>query len=70
MELVWRRMAPEAYFEVSVVMAKGLEKSGGWRTGRNRKSFFSELNNCWQVEVQSQQLSFLMRSRRRQVTVE
>ena len=46
-------MAPEAYFEVSVVMAKGLEKLGRWRTGCDRKSFFKLSNDCWQAEVQS-----------------
>ena len=43
--LVWRRMVPEAYFEALVVMAKGLEKSERWRTGHDRKSFFSSLKD-------------------------
>ena len=38
-------MAPEAYFEVSVAMMKGLEKSGRWRTGCERKSSFSSLKD-------------------------
>ena len=65
LESVWRRMTPEAYLEVLVVMVKGLKKSGRWRTGCDRKSFFSESNDCWQVGVQSQQLSFLVRSKSR-----
>ena len=44
-ESVWRRMAPEAYFEASVAMTKDLEKSGRWRTGRDKKSFFKSLND-------------------------
>ena len=43
---VWRRMAPEVYFEVSVAMVKGLAKSGRWRTGWDKKSFFSSLKDC------------------------
>ena len=57
-------MAPEVYLETSVAMAKGLEKSGRWRMGQERKSFFSESNDCWQVGVQSQRLSFFVKSRR------
>ena len=45
-ESVWRRMVPEVYFEASVAMAKGLVKSGRWRTGHDRKSFFSSLKDC------------------------
>ena len=59
LESVWRRIASKAYLEASVAMAKGLEKSGRWRTKHDRKSFFSKSNNCWQAEVQSQRLSFL-----------
>ena len=68
-KLVWR-IAPEVYLEALVVMVKGLEKSGRCRTGHDRKSFFSKLNDCWQAGVQSQQLSFLVKSRRGWVTVE
>ena len=39
-------MVPKVYLETSVAMVKGLEKSGRWRTGHDRKSFFSELNDC------------------------
>ena len=39
-------MAPEAYFEALVVITKGLEKSGRWRTGYDRKSLFSSLKDC------------------------
>ena len=46
MASVWRRMAPEAYFEASVAMAKGLAKSGRWRMGRERKRLFSSLKDC------------------------
>ena len=69
-ESVWRRIAPEAYFEVSVAMANSLEKSGRWRMEQERKSFLSLLKDCWQAGVQSHQLSFLVRSRRGQATVE
>ena len=61
---------PEAYLKASVTMAKGLAKSGRCKIGCDRKSFFSELNDCWQVGVQSQQLSFFMRSRRGWAMVE
>ena len=63
-------MVSKAYFDVSVVIVKGLEESGRWRAGHDRKSFFKSLNNHWQAGVQSHQLSFLVRSRRGQVTVE
>ena len=46
LESVWRRIVPEAYFEASVAMAKGLAKSGRWRTGRERKSLFSASKDC------------------------
>ena len=39
-------MAPEVYLEVSVAMAKGLVKSGRWKTGHDRKSFFSKSKDC------------------------
>ena len=39
-------MVLEAYLEASMAIAKGLAKSGRWRTGCDRKSFFSELNDC------------------------
>ena len=55
-------MAPEAYFEVLVVTVKGLVKSGRCRMGHDRKSFFSKSNDCWQAGVQSQWMSFLVRS--------
>ena len=45
-ESVWKRIAPEAYFEVSVAMAKGLEKSERWRTGQERKSYFNSSKDC------------------------
>ena len=70
LELVWRRIAPETYLKALVVMVNGLEKLGRCKTGQDKKSFFSELNDYWQVDVQSQQLSFFMRSRRGQVIVE
>ena len=57
-------MVSEAYLEASVVMVKGLEKSGRHRMGHDRKSFFKLLNDCWQAGVQSHQLSYLVRSRR------
>ena len=38
-------MASEAYFETSVAMVKGFVKSGRWRTGQDRKSFFSPLKD-------------------------
>ena len=53
-----------------MAMAKGLEKSGRWRMGRDRKSFFKSLNDCWQAGVQSHQLSILVRSRSGQAAVE
>ena len=46
LESVWRRMALKAYFEASVAMVKGLEKSGRWRTGCERKSLFSLSKDC------------------------
>ena len=36
-------MASEAYLEALVAMVKGLEKSGRWRTGHERKSFFEQV---------------------------
>ena len=44
--------------------AKGLKKSRRWRMGHDKKSFFSMSNDCWQAGVQSQQLSFLVQSKR------
>ena len=58
------------YLEVSVAIANGLEKSGRWRTGHDRKSCFSSSKDCWHMRVQSHQLSYLVRSRRGWVTVE
>ena len=63
-------MASEAYFEASVAMANGLEKSGRWRTRRERKSLLSSSKDCWQVRVQSHWLSFFVRSSRGRVMVE
>ena len=63
-------MASEAYFEALVATAKGFEKLRRWRMGQERKSFFNSSKDCWQVEVQSQQVSFLVRSRRGWATVE
>ena len=57
-------MVLKAYFEVSVAMVKGLEKSERWRTRHDRMSFFSKSNDCWQAGIQFQQLSFLVRSGR------
>ena len=59
----------EAYLEVSMVIVNGFEKSERWRMGCERKSFFSELNDCWQVGVQSYLLSFLIKSRSGWATV-
>ena len=38
-------MAPEAYFKTSVAMANGLAKSGSWRMGFNRNSYFKLLKD-------------------------
>ena len=61
---------PEVYFEASVAMVNSFEKSGRSRMGQERKSFLSSSKDYWQVGVQSQQLSFLVRLSRGQVTVE
>ena len=70
LESVWRRIAPEAYFEVSVVIVNGLAKLGSWRMGFDRNSCFKLLKDACISAVQSQQWSFLMRSRRRQAMME
>ena len=33
-------MAPDAYFEASVAMAKGAERLGRWRIGLDRNRYF------------------------------
>ena len=63
-------MPPNAYLEVSVVMAKGLEVSGRWRMGLVRKQFFSLLKAFWQELFQFHEVSFLVKSRRGQVMLE
>ena len=40
-ESVWRRMAPDAYLDTSMVIAKGEERSGMCRTGCERKRCLS-----------------------------
>ena len=51
MELVWRRIAPETYFKASVAMANGLAKSGSWRMGFNRNSYFKLLKDVCVLAV-------------------
>ena len=70
MESVWRRIAPKAYFEVSVAMANGLAKSGSWRIGFDRNSYFKLLKDACVSVVQSHWWSFLVRSRRGWAMVE
>ena len=70
MESVWRRIAPEEYFEALVMIANGLVKSGSWRTGFDKNSHFKLLKDACVLAVQSQQWSFLVRSRMGWATVE
>ena len=57
-------MAHKAYFKVSVAIANGLAKSGSWRTGFDRNSYFKLLKDVCASVVQSHQWSFLVRLRR------
>ena len=50
--------------EALVVIVKGLEVSGRWRTGLVRKQIFSLLKAFWQELFQFYGVSFLVRSRR------
>ena len=45
---------PEAYLEVSVVMAKEAARSGRWRTGFDKKRDLRVSNAVWQAEDQFQ----------------
>ena len=40
MESAWSRIEPDMYFEASVVMAMGAERSGRCKTGLERKRCF------------------------------
>ena len=60
----------EVYLEVSVAMAKGVARSGGWRTGFDRKRDLRVSKEVWQVGDQFQGRFFLMRLMRGWVTLE
>ena len=57
-------MAPEAYLEASVAMAKGAAGSGRCRTGFDRKRDLSVSKEVWQAGNQFHGGFFLVRSMR------
>ena len=63
-------MAPEAYLEASVAMAKGAGRSGRWRTGFDRNRDLRVSKEVWQAGDQFQGKFFLVRSMRGQATLE
>ena len=70
MESVWRRMVPDAYFEASVVTAKGAERSGRWRTGLDKNRCLRASKVDWQAGDQFHVKFFLVRSMRGRATLE
>ena len=62
MESVWRRIAPDVYFKVSVAMAKGAERLGRWRTGSDKNRCFRASKVDWQEGDQFHVRFFLVRS--------
>ena len=63
-------MAPDAYFEVSVAIAKGAERLGRWRTSLERKRCFKVSKADWQERDQFQVKFFLVRLIRGRATLE
>ena len=70
MKSVWRRMVLEAYFKASVVIANGLMKLGSWKMDLDRNNCFRLSKDACASVIQSQQWSFLIRSRRGWAMVE
>ena len=58
----WDRTAPDAYFDASLLIWKGLVWSGIIRTGSSVKCFFSSLNAFLHAGVHSNFTSFFKRS--------
>ena len=63
-------MAPEAYLEASVAMAKGAARLERWRTGLDRNKDLRVTNEVWQAGDQFQDKFFLVRLIRGQATLE